>query len=390
VHIGLSPEHEALREELREYFRQLMTDDVLAEQGREMGGEASKAAIRKIAADGWLGIGWPREYGGQGRSPIEQHIFIEEAQVAGAPLPLLTINSVAPTLMRFGTPEQKESFLPRILAGEIQFAIGYSEPGAGTDLASLTTRAEHDGDEWLINGQKIFTSIVDHADYVWLACRTDPNAPKHKGISIIIVPTDSPGFSFTPIHGMGGIRTNASFYDNVRVPAGNLVGDENGGWGLITNQLNHERVAIAPAGWVTRRYDETVEWAKNTSLADGRRVIDQEWVQVNLARVRARLEFLKLINWKVAWASTQGALHPADASSTKVFGSEFFIEAYGLLMEVIGPASALRADAEGVALRARLESSYQGTLIMTFGGGTNEVQRDLISVFGLKMPRPMR
>jgi len=360
VYIGLSPEHEALRQELREYFRALMTDDVRAEQGREMGGEASKAAIRKMGADGWLGIGWPREYGGQGRSPIEQHIFVEEAQVAGAPLPLLTINSVAPTLMRFGTEQQKEDLLPRILAGEIQFAIGYSEPGAGTDLAALKTRAERDGDEWLINGQKI------------------------------IVPTTASGFSFTPIHGMGGIRTNASFYDNVRVPVGNLVGEQNGGWGLITNQLNHERVAIAPAGWVTRRYDETVEWAQATLLPDGRRVIDQEWVQVNLARVRARLEFLKLVNWKVAWASTRGALHPADASTTKVFGSEFFIEAYGLLMEVIGPAAALRGDPEGVALRARLESSYQGTLIMTFGGGTNEVQRDLISVFGLDMPRPMR
>ena len=223
-----------------------------------------------------------------------------------------------------------------------------------------------------------------------MACRTDPNAPKHKGISIIIVPTDTPGFSFTPIHGMGRIRTNATFYDNVRVPASNLVGDANGGWGLITNQLNHERVAIAPAGWVTRRYDETVEWAKSTLLPDGRRVIDQEWVQVNLARVRARLEFLKLVNWKVAWASTRGALSPADASATKVFGSEFFIEAYGLLMEVIGPVAGLRVDPTGQALRGRLESSYQGTLIMTFGGGTNEVQRDLISVFGLHLPRPMR
>ena len=219
-----------------------------------------------------------------------------------------------------------------------------------------------------------------------------PNVPKHKGISIVIVPTTADGFSFTPIHGMGGIRTNATFYDNVRVPVGNLVGEENGGWGLITNQLNHERVAIAyrGVGLRARLIDETVEWAQSTTLADGRRVIDQEWVQVTLARVRARLEFLKLVNWKVAWASTQGALHPADVSTTKVFGSEFFLEAYGLLMEVIGPAAALRGDESGAVLRARLESSYQATLIMTFGGGTNEVQRYLISVFGLKMPRPMR
>jgi len=390
VHIGLSPEHEALRAELRAYFAELVTPALRADGGAEAGGELTRAAIRKMGRDGWLGIGWPVEFGGQGRTPIEQQIFIDEAQSSGAPVPLLTINSVAPTLMRFGTPEQRAFFLPKILAGEIQFAIGYSEPGAGTDLAALRTRAERDGDEWLINGQKIYTSIAEHADYVWLACRTDPNAARHKGISIIIVPTNSSGFSVTPIHIMGGGRTNATFYDDVRVPAGNLVGEENGGWSLITNQLNHERVAIAPAGWVVRRFNEVLTWARTTTLVDGRRVIDQEWVQVNLARVQARLEYLKLLNWKVAWSATEGAVSPADASATKVFGTEFYIEAYRLLMEVIGPDAALRDSSGAGWLRDRLESSYQGTLVLTFGGGTNEVQRDLISMFGLGFPRAKR
>ncbi|MFA5883982.1 MAG: acyl-CoA dehydrogenase family protein [Acidimicrobiia bacterium] len=388
MHIGLSPEHLALRDELRAYFADLVTPELKAE-GAESAGVLTKAALRKMGADGWLGFGWPVEFGGQGRTPIEQQIFIEEAHTAGAPVPLLTINSVAPTLMRFGTQEQKSSFLPRILAGEIQFAIGYSEPGAGTDLAALRTRAERDGDEWLINGQKIYTSIAEHADYVWLACRTDPEAPRHKGISIIIVPTDTPGFSVTPIHIMGGGRTNSTYYDNVRVPAGNVVGEVNQGWSLITNQLNHERVAIAPAGWVVRRLNEVVAWAKDTELADGRRVIDQEWVQVNLARVRAKLEYLRLLNWKVAWSATQGAVSPADASSTKVFGTELYLEAYGLLMEVLGPESALRGET-AAEIRSRLESTYQGTLVLTFGGGTNEVQRDLISMFGLGFPRAKR
>jgi alkylation response protein AidB-like acyl-CoA dehydrogenase len=390
MHIGLSAEHQALRDELRAYFAALVTPELRAEGGAEAAGPLTRAALRKMGVDGWLGIGWPVEYGGQGRTPIEQQIFIEEAQAAGAPVPLLTINSVAPTLMRFGTDEQKSSYLPRILRGEIQFAIGYSEPGAGTDLAALRTRAERDGDEWLINGQKIYTSIAEHADFVWLACRTDPDAPRHKGISIIIVPTDTLGFSVTPIHIMGGGRTNTTYYDDVRVPIGNLVGEENGGWSLITNQLNHERVAIAPAGWVVRRFNEVLAWARATKLADGRRVIDQEWVQVNLARVRARLEYLKLLNWKVAWAATENALAPADASATKVFGTEFYIEAYGLLMEVIGPESALRDRSGAGWLRDRLESSYQGTLVLTFGGGTNEVQRDLISMFGLGFPRAKR
>lgn len=390
MHIGLSPEHLALRDELRAYFTELVTPELRAEGGAESGGPLTRAAMRKMGADGWLGIGWPVELGGQGRSPIEQQIFIDEAQAAGAPVPLLTINSVAPTLMRFGTPEQKAAYLPRILAGEIQFAIGYSEPSAGTDLAALRTRAERDGDEWLINGQKIYTSIAEQADYVWLACRTDPEAPRHKGISIIIVPTDTPGFSITPIHVMGGARTNATYYDDVRVPIGNLVGEENGGWSLITNQLNHERVAIAPAGWVLRRFNEVLAWARSTHLVDGRRVIDQEWVQVSLARVRARLEYLRLLNWKVAWSATEGTVSPADASATKVFGTELYIEAYGLLMEVLGPESALRDPDSTGWMRNRLESSYQGTLVLTFGGGTNEVQRDLISMFGLGFPRAKR
>ena len=388
MHIGLSPEHLALRDELRAYFAELVTPALRAE-GAESAGPLTRAALRKLGADGWLGFGWPVEYGGQGRSPIEQQIFIEEAHAAGAPVPLLTINSVGPTLMRFGTEEQKSFYLPKILAGEIQFAIGYSEPGAGTDLAALRTKATRDGDEWVINGQKIYTSIAEHADYVWLACRTDPEAARHKGISIIIVPTDAEGFSVTPIRIMGGGRTNATYYDDVRVPASNVVGEVNGGWGLITNQLNHERVAIAPAGWVVRRLNEVVEWARTTELADGRRVIDQEWVQINLARVRARLEYLRLLNWKVAWSANEGAVSPADASATKVFGTEFFLEAYGLLMEIIGPESALR-DEHAARIRDRLESTYQGTLVLTFGGGTNEVQRDLVSMFGLGFPRARR
>ena len=388
MHIGLSPEHLALRDELRAYFAELVTPALRAE-GAESAGPLTRAALRKLGADGWLGFGWPVEYGGQGRSPIEQQIFIEEAHAAGAPVPLLTINSVGPTLMRFGTEEQKSFYLPKILAGEIQFAIGYSEPGAGTDLAALRTKATRDGDEWVINGQKIYTSIAEHADYVWLACRTDPEAARHKGISIIIVPTDAEGFSVTPIRIMGGGRTNATYYDDVRVPASNVVGEVNGGWGLITNQLNHERVAIAPAGWVVRRLNEVVEWARTTELADGRRVIDQEWVQINLARVRARLEYLRLLNWKVAWSANEGAVSPADASATKVFGTEFFLEAYGLLMEIIGPESALR-DEHAARIRDRLESTYQGTLVLTFGGGTNEVQRDLVSMFGLGFPRAKR
>jgi alkylation response protein AidB-like acyl-CoA dehydrogenase len=292
--------------------------------------------------------------------------------------------------MRFGNDEQKQQLLPLILQGEIQFAIGYSEPGAGTDLAALSTKAVRDGDEYVINGQKIFTSLANQSDYVWLAVRTDPDAPKHKGISILIVPTSADGFSLTPIHVVGGARTNATYYQDVRVPVSARVGDENEGWKLITTQLNHERVALCNAGIVYRYLDDVRRWASETTLASGERVIDQEWVRLNIARVAARVEFLKLMNWKVAWGLGTGAINPADASVTKVFGTELYLEAYRLLLEVLGPAGYLKRGTPGAVLRGRLERSYTGTLILTFGGGTNEIQRDIIAMVGLGMPRAPR
>jgi len=388
MYIAYTPEEEALRDELRAYFAEIMTAEVEAEvAGGNTGGPHCLAAVKKMGRDGWLGIGWPKEYGGQGRSLVDQFIFYDESWRALAPIPALTINAIAQTIMAFGTEEQKQFFLPRILRGELHFSVGYTEPQSGTDLASLQTRAVRDGDDWVINGQKIYTSLAAYADYVWLAARTDPDAPKHKGISIFAVPTTTPGFSHSIIHTLVESGTTNTFYDNIRVPASALIGEVNKGWKLITNQLNYERVAIAPPGMVDGVYRDTVQWAKETKLADGRRVIDQPWVRTNLARVHARLEFLKLSNWK---AVTSKEMNPATSSATKVFGTEFFCEAYRLLMEVFGQAGALRNGAPGCPLQGRLERAYQGTLFLTFGGGVNEVQRDLIALFGLGMPRVPR
>jgi len=292
--------------------------------------------------------------------------------------------------MDFGTQEQKDFFLPKILAGDIHFCIGYTEPESGTDLASLQTRAVRDGDEYVINGQKIYTSLAGGADYIWLATRTDPEVAKHKGISMFIVPMDTPGIKVVPMHLLGDHNINYTFYEDVRVPAANLVGGENQGWSLITNQLNHERVTLCSSGIVERALDDVRAWAQNTKLADGRRVIDQEWVQVHLARVYAKLEFLKLINWKVAWTATEGHLDVADASTTKVFGTEFYMEAFKLMLEVVGQAGYLVRDSPDAVLAGRLESYARSLVILTFGGGTNEIQRDLIAIFGLGLPRSLR
>jgi alkylation response protein AidB-like acyl-CoA dehydrogenase len=385
VYLALTEEQEALKAELRAYFGALVEE---VGDG-DPGASSYTRCIRRMGEDGWLGLGWPVEYGGQAKGPVEQMIFVEESHWAGVPLPLLTLNSVGPTLMALGTDEQKRRILPGILRGEVHFSIGYTEPAAGTDLASLQTRAVRDGDEYVINGVKLYTSAIQYADYVWLAARTDPDAPKHKGLSVFIVPTDAPGFHWSPLPTVAGEFTSTSFYDDVRVPAANLVGEENQGWRLITNQLNHERVAICPVSGILRRLTETRRWAQREKLADGRRVIDQQWVQLHLARIHARAEYLKLLNWKVAWAADKG-LNPADASATKVFGTEFALEADRLLLEVVGQAGYLPEGSPGAVLRGKLEQSSRSQTIFTFGGGTNEVQKDIIAMVGLGMPRAPR
>ncbi len=391
MYLGYTEEQEALRKELRSYYAKLLSPEVEEQLAQSRGvGQAMRRVVRQMGEDGWLGIGWPKEWGGQGRSAIEQFVFFDESMRAGAPVPMLTINTVGPTIMNFGTEEQRAHFVPKILKGEIHFCIGYTEPGAGTDLASLRTTAVRDGDEYVINGQKIFTSLAGDADYIWLAARTDPEAKKHKGISMFAVPMDTPGISVVPMSLLSEHDINQTYFDDVRIPASCLVGAENQGWGLITNQLNHERVTLCSSGVVERVLTDVQRWAQETRLADGRRVIDQEWVRLNLARVRSRLEFLRLINWKVAWTATQGHLDVADASSIKVFGTEFYLEAFRLLFEIVGERGYLKDGSPEAVLRGRLERNYRSLLILTFGGGTNEIQRDLIAMFGLGFPRASR
>ncbi len=392
MYIGYNEEQESLRRELRAYYDKLLTPEVREElvQGHGVG-PTMRRIVKQMGADGWLGIGWPKEYGGGGRSLIEQFIFFDESMRSGAPVPMLTINTVGPSIMKFGSDEQKQFFLPKILKGEVHFCIGYTEPSAGTDLASLTTRAVRDGDHYVINGQKIFTSLAGDADYIWLAVRTDPEAPKHQGISIIIVPTHAPGVRVDPMDLLSDHDINTTYYDDVRVPVTNLVGKENQGWRLITNQLNHERVTLCSPGLLEGMFQETRKWAQSTRLPDGRRVVDQEWVQVNLAKVYVGLEFLRLINWKVAWSGSTGAgLDVAAASSIKVFGTEWYIESFRLLMEVLGPRSYLRHGSPESVVGGHLEQLYRSLIILTFGGGTNEIQRDLIGMFGLGLPRMPR
>ncbi|MEU1031337.1 acyl-CoA dehydrogenase family protein [Streptomyces mirabilis] len=387
MHLAPTERQQRLRAELRTYFRDLMPDG--PPPADDPGGQ--RALLRRIGADGLLGIGWPVAYGGQGRGADEQFVFFDEAYRAGAPVSMVTLNTVGPTLMKYGSEAQKEYFLPRVLRGDLVFAIGYSEPSAGTDLASLRTRAVREGESWLIDGQKIFTSNAQHADWIWLACRTDPDAPKHRGISIVLVPTDAPGFSWTPIETVGGLTTTATYYDGIRVPSSNLVGEENGGWDLITNQLNHERVALAAIGMQAEDfYAAALRAARTPDPVTGQRRVDEPWVRFRLAEVHARLAASRLLNWRLVGDVGAGRLAPGDASGVKVAGTESAVASYRMCQEVAGAQALVRSGSPGVFGDGELERMNRAAQINTFGGGVSEVQREIVATMRLGMTRGRR
>ena len=391
MYLAETPDQQALRKELREYFAAMLTPEVRAELGESGEGKPIfRELIRQMGSDGWLGLGWPVEFGGQGRPATDQFIMFDEIQRAHAPFPFVTVNTVGPAIMAHGTQAQKDQYLTGILKGEVNFAIGYTEPEAGTDLASLRTTAVLDGDEWVINGNKVYTSGANQSDYVWLACRTDTEAPKHQGITIIIVPTDTPGFEWTPITTVGGVVTTATYYTDVRVPKENVIGEINGGWKLITMQLNHERVGLAALSGLTERLcDDVTTWCRVTPSGgpNGEKMIDLAWVQADLAKCAALLDAIRLMTWKLAKSVADNTLGPAESSGVKVFGTERAVEVYRILQGILGPVSHLRDGSPGAVIHGEVERAARAAQINTFGGGVNEIQRDLVASAGLGLAR---
>jgi len=390
MEFALTPEQEQFVRDFQNYLRTHMITELKEELDKELAYSESPIClefIRQMGRDGWLGVGWPKEYGGQGRSPIEQHLFFEIAHYEGAPLPVLPLNTVGPALMRFGSEEQKKEFLPRILMGEVEICIGYTESDAGTDLASIKTAAVRDGDYYIINGAKVFTSLAHTSDYIWLAARTDPTAPKkHHGISVFLIPMNTPGITIKPLYTMPGERNNYTFYDNVRVPKSCLVGEENKGWKYITTQLDFERIMLSPSSPMRRNIEDTIQWAKETKV-DGTPVIEHHGVKTTLAELLMEVEVLKILNYQVAWLITNGVVPYAEASMVKVFGSELYQRVNGTLLQIMGQYGQLQAQSKWAPLRGRVEKAFRSDIVFIFGGGAIEVQKNIIAMAGLGMPR---
>jgi len=373
------------RRDFGRYLDSVATPDLLEElttSGAETTGPLTKAFWRRLGADGYFGLGWPVEYGGGGKSVLYLHAFNYEMMYRRLPVPIVTLNTVAPALMRVGNEQQKQDYLPRILRGEIEFCIGYSEPGAGTDLAALETRAVRDGDYYVINGQKVFTSGAHHSDYVWLAVRTDPDAPKHRGISIIIVPKDSEGIEVQPFPTMGGYRTNITFYDNVRVPVSALVGEENQGWVYITTQLDFERIAISPIPGVERVFDALCGLFRDEGIGE-----NDGWTRAAVARWAADINAIKVMDLKMASMVENGEIPYYEASLLKVLSTEFQTRFLNEALQALGAAGLVKRGSPGEKLNGDIERLLKSSLVLLFGGGSNDVQRDIIATHGLGLAR---
>jgi alkylation response protein AidB-like acyl-CoA dehydrogenase len=331
-------------------------------------------------------VAWPEEFGGLGKNAVEQFIFIEEMEAAGAPGMRLSVTSVAPTILRAGTKAQQDRWLPKILSGEIEFAVAYSEPQAGTDLAALTTHAELDGDEWVINGQKMWNTGAHTATHNWVAVRTEPEAPKHRGISMIIVPMDLPGIEVQPIWTMSNIRTNAVFFDNVRVPRDHLIGERGQGFYYAMMALNFERIAIGSVGMLRRLCEELKVFVRRTKR-DGTPLGRIAWVRRAMADLEMRIEVGRQIGLLNAWLIDQGQVPVKESAMTKVVTTELNTHFASTGLEIMGLAGQLAPTDPAAPLHGRLQWLYTVAPMQRFGGGTNEVQRMLIATMGLGLPR---
>ena len=384
----LNDEQRAWLAEVRRFLQDNVTPALraeMAQHGLEFQGGELSAFRRKIGQRGWFGLNWPQEYGGLGLTAMHQHLLMSEFEYWGVPGPDLTVTSVAPMIMRHGTEQNKKEFLPPIARGEIVCAVGYSEPNAGTDLASLRTRAIRDDDEWVITGSKIWNSGAQRSTHEWLCVRTDPDAPHHRGISVIMVPIDLPGVEIHPLYAWSGYRTNETFFREVRVPVANLIGEVNMGWTYITGALDLERGALTNAGDLRRALDDLVALAARP-LRDGSVPARDPVFRRRLAQAEADVEVAMLMGYEAASLLDCGRIPTVEVSVEKIFTSELRQRIADLAIDLLGPDGLMAHRSAGAPLDGFFERLYRVSPLMRFGGGTNEVLRDVIAQRGHGMP----
>lgn len=378
-------EYLAFRDEVEAFIHEWRTPELSAEQREREGapGPLSRKYFAALREKGWMRMCWPAEMGGEGRDPLFQFILVETMEYWRMPYGNLTFTSVAPSIARYGTKSQKERYLPGIWNGELTFAIGYSEPNAGTDLAALRTKGEKVDGGWKVNGQKIWTSLAAHSTHIWLATRTDPDVKKHKGISVLIVKTDSPGVTIRPLQTISGLKTYETFYDDVFVPDDDLLPPLNGGWPIIMHALNHERVGLSPTSNLARNYDVLVEHLQKTAPQR----LEDPVVRNRLAELRMELQRHRALAIRNAVTIAQGAIKPGEASMAKISGSELRYRMTTLGMDILGRAGGLARDDADAVENGHIQNTYLASPILRFGGGTNEVQRSIIATRHLGMTR---
>jgi alkylation response protein AidB-like acyl-CoA dehydrogenase len=363
-------------------------DPAWAEQQRTSGSYHTPELHALLAEQGWLGAGWPAEYGGTDQDPDLAAALFEEIDAAGLHLDgWITTSMISSTLLHTATEEQKRAYVGGALRGEILIVLGYTEPDSGSDVAAAKTRSERDGEEWLINGQKMFTSTAHMATHVFMLTRSNLDVPKHKGLTTFLVPLDHPGVEIRPIHTLGGQRTNATFYTDVRVPDSARIGPVDGGWGVMHVALVFERSGTGGRRPGPTLAEQVAAWAQHTRRDDGTRVYDDATVKERLARIAIDAEVARLLALRTAWTAATGGLPGTEGSAAKLFSAESAQRQHWDLLDILGAEAVLRREAGDAPLAAAVEEAFRRGVVGTIYGGSSEIMREIVAERVLGLPR---
>jgi alkylation response protein AidB-like acyl-CoA dehydrogenase len=346
-----------------------------------------RAFMKKLAEKGWLGITWPVEYGGKDGDGVYEYLLNEALARRGGPQIGKGVGIVGKTILRHGSDKLKKEFLPKILNAEVEFAVGYSEPGAGSDAASMQLKAVRDGEEWVLNGQKIWTTSAHFADWYWVGARTNPDAPKHSGITLFLIPMDHPGLTIQEIWTMGDERTNSVFFDDVRISNDYVVGEEGRGFQYISEALDLERFTMFTYSPIKARLDLLVDHVRAASR-DGEPLKDDPITRQRIAALATQAEVARMLGFRFLSKSQKGGAAPtSEASEYKLFATEFSKVLADASMDIAGPGTQLRVGTDEAPMKGRAESTYRYTVLDTIGGGTSEVQKNIIARRKLGLPK---